>query len=97
MDIINRYVTSKVGNHHFSKKVFEDSQALLTRCTILGTQKNYIPNDASLMMYFSWTKDHLDRCYQLLKTVGVVDYARNNRRSTFKFVGEYEYLNAYLQ
>lgn len=97
MNKVNRYATSEVGNHHFSKKVFEDSQRLLTRCNMLGVKTHRIPNDASLMMYFGWTKDHLDRCYQLLKSVGVVDYAKGHRRSTLHFIGEYEYLNAYLQ
>lgn len=93
---MNRYDMSKIGNHHFTKKVFEDAERLLTRYNVLATNTNFIPDDKAMMKYFNWSKDHLDRCFQLLRTLGVVSYSRNNRRHTLKFLGDYEYLNELL-
>ena len=93
---MTRYEMSKVGNNHFTKKVFEDSERLLTRYEILAKNNNHVPTDIEIMKYFNCTKDHLDRCFQLLRTVGVVSYSRNNRIHTLKFLGDYAYLNDYL-
>lgn len=93
---MNRYDMSKVGNHHFTSKVFEDSQRLLIRFQTFAQKGNMLPNDDANMKYFNWSKDHLDRCYQLLKEVKVVDYVRNHRRTTLKFLGEYAYLNNFI-
>ena len=93
---MNRYDMSQVGNHHFTKKVFEDAERLLKRCQNFAQKGNMIPNDEMNMKYFGWSKDHLDRCYQLLKLVNVVSYVSFHRRTTLKFIGDYEYLNKFL-
>ena len=93
---MNRYDVSKVGNHHFTENTFKDAEKLLKRCQVFAQKGNNIPSDDANMKHFNWSKDHLDRCYQLLKTVNVVDYSRNNRRHTLKFIGDYEYLNKFL-
>ena len=82
-------------NHHFNENIYHDAIRLLDRITILCRLHNFIPSDANLMHYFYWNKDHLNRCFQMLKEMGKVDYARNHRRTTLKFLGEYEFLNKY--
>ena len=81
------------GNNHFNEKVYHDAIRLIDRITVLYRLHNFIPNDDSLIHYFCWTRDHLNRCYQMLKEMKVVDYARNHRRTTLKFLGDYEFLN----
>lgn len=93
---MNRYDVSNVGNHHFTKKTFEDAERLLKRCQSFAQKGSCIPTDEMNMKYFKWSKDHLDRCYQLLKTVKVVNYAPFHRRTTLEFLGEYKYLNDFL-
>ena len=93
---MNRYYKSDVGNNHFSKNTFEDAEKLLRRVISFAQQGHNLPSDEMNMKYFKWSKDHLDRCYQLLKTVHVVDYSRNHRRTTLKFIGDYDYLNKFL-
>lgn len=93
---MNRYDMSKNCNHHFTENIFKDADRLLKRCQNFAQKGNMLPDDEMNMRYFNWSKDHLDRCYQLLKTVNVVDYSRNNRRHTLKFVGDYAYLNEFM-
>ena len=93
---MNRYNISKNGNHHFTENIFRDTEKLLKRCQTFAQKGHNIPNDDANMKYFGWSKDHLDRCYQLLKTVNVVDYAPFHRRTTLKFIGDYDYLNEFI-
>lgn len=93
---MNRYDMSKFDNHHFSSKVLEDSQRLLVRFHTFVQKGNCIPTDEMNLRYFNWSKDHLNRCYQFLKEAKVVDYARNHRRTTLKFLGEFAYLNDFI-
>ena len=83
-------------NHHFSKSVEKDCYRLMDRYKLFYEKKNLLPTDEANMKFFGWTKDHLNRCFQMLKEIGVVDYSRNNRRSTLKFLGKYSCLNGYL-
>lgn len=83
-------------NHHLNKNVYHDCFKLLDRCHRFYLQQRTLPTDSENMKYFGWTKDHLDRCYQMLKKLGVVSYSRNNRRHTLKFLGKFYCLNEYL-
>ena len=85
------------NNHHFSKKVRDDSIRLMERFHFFYLKHGLMPNDENNIKYFHWSKDHLNRCFQFLKEMGVLTYSRNNRRTTLKFLGEYQRYNGYLQ
>lgn len=80
-------------NNHFTRRVKDDSLLLLDRYIFFYQKSGLIPNDEGMLKYFRWTKDHLNRCYQYLKEIGVLTYARNNRRHTLQFLGDYARLN----
>lgn len=85
------------GNNHFNEKVYHDTIRLMDRYMTFYDYHRSLPTDDEMMRYFGWTKDHLNRCYQMLKELGVVDYARNHRRTTLRFLGDYEGLNALIR
>ena len=87
---------SMYGNHHLNDKVFEDCKKLLQRCMAFAQKGHLIPTDEMNMKHFGWSKDRINRCYQMLKMAKIVDYSRNNRRSTLKFLGDYAYLNKFM-
>ena len=83
-------------NHHFNENVYHDTVRLMDRFIGFYQRHRQLPSDDENMMFFHWTRDHLNRCFQMLKEMGVVTYARNHRRTTLKFLGEYENLNSLI-
>ena len=81
------------NNHHFSKKVVDDSGLLMNRFYFFYLKGALLPSDENNMKHFNWSKDHLNRCFQFLKEMGVLTYSRNNRRTTLQFLGEYQRYN----
>ena len=84
-------------NHHFSKKVRDDSIRLMDRFYFFYIKGALMPDDDNMIKHFHWNKDHLNRCFQFLKEMGVLTYSRNNRRTTLQFLGEYQRYNNYLR
>lgn len=81
------------GNKHFNKNVYYDSLKLLDRIIQFYKNSKIFPSDENNMKYFKWNNDHINRCYQMMKEMGIVTYARNHRRTTLSFLDEYAYLN----
>ena len=83
-------------NHHFTKNINADANRLLNRLELFYTKGRHFPTDEENMRYFGWTKDHINRCYQLLKAQKLVDYARGHRRTTLQFKAKYSIFNDWV-
>lgn len=84
-------------NHHFTKNVGDDARRLLTRLELFYKSHRPFPTDEDNMRHFGWSKDRINRCYQLLKEQRVVDYARNHRRTTLHFNDRYSVFNDWMK
>ncbi len=94
MDEFYRFACDK--SHHFTKTVYNDCFKLLDRFHYFYSKQKTLPTDEETIQYFHWSKDHLHRCYQMLKEMNIVSYARNHRRTTLRFHGKFACLNDYL-
>ena len=93
---MDRDKKSLYKNHHFNENIYNDCIRLLKRIQTFAQKGSILPTDEMNMKYFHWTKDHLNRCYQMMKAAGVLTYSRNNRRTTLRFLGDCEYLNKFI-
>lgn len=84
-------------NHHFNETIYHDTIRLMDRFMMFHQRNRLLPTDEENMKFFGWTKDHLNRCFQMMREMGIVDYVRNHRRTTLKFLGEYSTLNGFIQ
>ena len=81
------------GNNHFNENVYHDTIRLMDKIVVFYKLHGIIPTDDMIIHTYHWTRDHINRCYQMLKEMGVVTYARNHRRTTLQFLDKYKYLN----
>jgi len=85
------------NDHHLNENIYHDAIRLFDRIVAICDNYNVVPGDVNHMKYYNWSRDHINRCYKMLRELKLVDYVPYHRRTTLKFLGDYAYLNKYIK